>query len=764
MNEIVTVAIALALTSLIGCGAPPDPSPPLEVIEQAAAEAPPCLVLSEFSTTGDYLELANRCDAPVALEGYALAWCDDCERGVVTEEPLPPVTLWPEQVAVVVGEQADRALAARSVAETRFPFPLQRAVSLVADRDVLDTIGEPMTSSPQRAGWMVAGVAGATRGEVLTRRCDVREGQPRWGDAAGEDEVSSSWRVGGEATPGEHCPSEGLSLEWGGGWAEPRGGVGTVTATARDAGCGEPPEVTANGLPMAPEGEGVFRGVVREGGRVTVVARSRCDGRATQREAEVWLDLAPPVLVWPELGQLGLPVGGVVTVPPGTTLAFFGLGAIDWTSGLAQVRLMVESEVLVNRRWEPRGEAPGLGELAPQLGVFACAHPDCAGLSYPLREGRSQVTLSAVDVAGNTTRLEVTVEVAPPPPEGESAPCEAPARAVAPFQGDPLAEGLPARIVDVCMQGWRCGVEGRVGCQLLSQVGMNRLLLNLERALGGGALGELEALRHMLVADARAVVLGELEALPPDASAEGVWQAREALVQADDAQATTAAMSHLEEALFWVKEAAPAPRDLEGCDRVEALRDNLADEEDPGGALVEARGFVEEVHRWLCDPGLSEGVACYDQGQLRGISGVMGAVEALQKLRASAPGAPGSLIWTRNWQMAGARIAQERLVEALTNAEGWAAAEAVAPGFDVVLTEAQGRWLTAEAVLEGGDLDGFIARLTDPAARCLMFEAFEHVYAWWADAQDAACDPLPFPATCFDAEGRNVWPLHGVQF
>ena len=117
-----------------------------------------------------------------------------------------------------------------------------------------------------------------------------------------------------------------------------------------------------------------------------------------------------------------------------------------------------------------------------------------------------------------------------------------------------------------------------------------------------------------------------------------------------------------------------------------------------------------------------------------------------------------TLVWTRNWRLALARVAQAWITASIENLDGWIAFGGVHPNYDPVEVEAARQtWTDVEAILEvDQNIDLFLFRFNDTSAKCRLHDMFEIVNDWWNDLQDNSCVTFPYerPAAC------GAWPLH----
>ena len=330
--------------------------------------------------------------------------------------------------------------------------------------------------------------------------------------------------------------------------------------------------------------------------------------------------------------------------------------------------------------------------------------------------------------------------------------------------------GDAPKAVEVCQKGVACldSDPAQYGCALLALVGTHKLTLNVERDSGD----DHEALRAAIVGQASAL-LTHLQATWDATHPPSAQRGAEALARVSGAG--TAAMAQAEEAFFWLDDArrpfARVTAEGDTCQVLTTLLDELggyaATPTHPAAdGVAAAMAPLEEGRALLCDAGLGPQAPCYDRNFLVGLSRLMDAASALKDLREGAEvGDDGTLVWTRNWQLGVSRVAQYWLTEALGNLQRWIDFGGVLPGHRPVVDAANASWGDAEALLDAGDLDDFIARFTDPAAKCLMHDAYEYVTDWWRDAADASCPggAVAYPAACFDDAGQNLWPVHQVR-
>ena len=492
---------------------------------------------------------------------------------------------------------------------------------------------------------------------------------------------------------------------------------------------------------------------------------SGCGGPTLAATRQLAVDVQDPLLLYdPGVSQAGVDPSDVGTWPELTgdlTLPFAPTG-LDANSGLVALRAELDdatpgdAALIAADAWSPEG-TPRAGHTSPAALPCASANLCADGATLDLSalaSGPYCLLLSAEDAAGRAaTRrwcfripsnldpddLEATYEALCDDLQAEMG-------VYAP--GDLLYEDA-SRAVTICQRGLACMTREPelAGCGLKGLIGAHKLLLNLERDVGDDtyltqrrasvtALTLLLARTDLLLADADATRLARARA------------ARDAVLAARDAGMTSAAMTAAEEAWFWYDDARRPldvpPSTSAACALLGALaQETAAYPGDAPGAADVARisGDLSSARDLMCaDLGTSED--CYDIAVLSGLSAQMDAASDLNRLRLDLQ-EDAFLVWGRNWRLGLARVAQSWINASLSNVRDWIRDGRVYPDHDPdLLTEATTRWTDAEALLDAGELDAFMARFIDPASKCLMHDLYEIPDDWWEDGLNAACGDL----------------------
>ena len=455
-------------------------------------------------------------------------------------------------------------------------------------------------------------------------------------------------------------------------------------------------------------------------------------------------------------------------------LAVFDVG------GLASVEIVLNgTQTLLSETWFPSTQAPQSGFtctpgacVAPENQVFSYGGPSAA----PLPDGDHCAVLTATDEAGNATTQTFCWRIGGPTltqlREDSATLCDLIDAELTPYAGhaDPDVVATAAAARATCSDAALACLNSdtaQLGCVIQALVSSHKLIANIE-ALGGG---EHLTLRERVVATTRDTLF-YVESAWPNNNARSFQNGSDATAQV--VGAGTAAMSAARDAFFWFEDARrPFPAlGSEGasCEGLEALSAELdAYATDDGlvatAEVSAAQDLLDEARASLCGSGLGEGAPCYDRNFILGLSQLMDTASSLKTMGDADLGEPSTLVWTRNWQLGVARVAQFWLNLSLDNFDLWANAGGVAPGYEEIRETANANWGDAEALLDEGDIDTFIATFIDPASRCLMYDAFEYVDDWWEDAANVAeCGAgLDYPDVCFNDDGLNRWPLHGVE-
>ena len=321
--------------------------------------------------------------------------------------------------------------------------------------------------------------------------------------------------------------------------------------------------------------------------------------------------------------------------------------------------------------------------------------------------------------------------------------------------------------VDLCDKGLFCYQTEEpdlTGCHLRSLSAVHKHLLNLERDFGDDVHLDLRT------ATANTALLS-MRQYRDGLLVVGTFNAANALLtEASDIVTNngslTEAFSRMEDAFFFFDNSRRpfgtiTPLQAPTCEVLDGLLNEIEGYSNLDGvagadSLSDIVTHLDYANSLLCQVrGASE--PCYDASLVRGMVALMELAGDLNNFGLSIDD-DAFLVWTRNWRLGFARVAQSWIVQALTALQGWVAAGEVFEGFDPqTVTDGQQSWLDAEQVLEDGDIDEFLFRFNDVSARCLMLDNYEIVNDWWIDLENPSCGfPLPYerPLACPE------WPLH----
>ncbi|MEO1268758.1 MAG: NHL repeat-containing protein [Myxococcota bacterium] len=500
---------------------------------------------------------------------------------------------------------------------------------------------------------------------------------------------------------------------------------------------------------------------------VAVSITSGCGGPTLSATRTVAVDSQDPAIVYhPDFPEVA------PTEPPeawpvwrSDMLIPFDPVAQDATSGVVALRAVLEDGTVVGEQLWERSGTPSRGQPAPvALSCFEefCPEPTMLDLSF-VPPGPHCLTVSAEDASGRSSARSWCFQLS----LGQGYPIDH--EAFYPLLCTTLEElahdvNLPdaERALELCHQGAAClnDEPSLPGCALMALIGIHKTLLNMEVDLGRSN----HAFRDSVVRTALGLLERNDQALSPNtADLLSLDKARAAVAKAEEAERTSDAMQAAEIAWFWYGNARNplhATDDLsEACTMLAHLQEEMVTypSDGPGrSALEPVTHRMTEAYNHMCSD-RTPAEACYDISVLGGLVALTDAANTLNRLRLDLQ-SDAFLIWTRNWRLGLARIAQAWLTTSLANVEAWLLTDAIYPNYDpTLLSEATARWADAERLLEEDALDAFMGRFIDPASLCLMHDLYEIPNDWWNDARNPICDLFPYtkPEACSHPWSRN---------
>ena len=155
---------------------------------------------AEGTSNNKYLEIYNGTEDPVDLSNYALSSCSNGCGGspwdyVNNVEFVSGTIVQPGDVYVVCNGSAEQIILDNCDQTFTYLSNGDDAFAIVdaVTGDIMDIIGD--TGDDPGEGWVVAGVADATKEHTLERKSSVEFGNTDWESSAGTDASNSEWIV-----------------------------------------------------------------------------------------------------------------------------------------------------------------------------------------------------------------------------------------------------------------------------------------------------------------------------------------------------------------------------------------------------------------------------------------------------------------------------------------------------------------------------------------------------------------------------------------
>ena len=519
---------------------------------------------------------------------------------------------------------------------------------------------------------------------------------------------------------------------------------------------------------------------------VDIEVESVCDAQRAAASVRVAVDLTDPTLLFiAPLPQAGVVLGEPNSYPlTGTNSQFnFAPQAFDALSGLVELTATLDGAIpLSGQTFAVSGAPVARGRTGSTPMTCTGAAQYCADASTfttgSLLPGGHCINLSARDAAGNTATRNFCFNVV----DASGVDllglqlCDDIRNEILATYPDPASLGRTGggdQAIAQCTAGLTCLQSedpDLTGCYLRSLEAVHKHLLNVERDFGDDAhlplrqsIAETAVLATVIFNDR--LVAGDLIE-----DSENHTLGLAALNEADDlvgTPSTTEVLNRTADAFFFFDNARRPLRfqanPIAACNLLEDLIEEISAYRDlapgiPGAASLDGIATsLDASWMLMCGQGLGPSDACYDASVLVGLSQLMDLAGDLSDFGLDIE-AEETLVWTRNWRLALARVAQAWITASIENLDGWIAFGGVHPNYDPVEVEAARQtWTDVEAILEvDQNIDLFLFRFNDTSAKCRLHDMFEIVNDWWNDLQDNSCVTFPYerPAAC------GAWPLH----